>query len=112
MAPDATPQQIRAAYRRLARTYHPDVGDAGGGETEMSAINDAWFVLSDSNRRTRYDRDLFAVREPHPVQPPPAPQPDLPVVEARALRLLFGATVLLFALIALVFLLIAFTEGH
>lgn len=43
---------IRAAYRALARRYHPDFG---GDLVQMVALNEAWRVLSDDERRAAYD---------------------------------------------------------
>ncbi len=48
----AEPEVIRAAYRALARKYHPD---SGGSLNAMKAINEAWAVLADSARRAAYD---------------------------------------------------------
>ena len=50
--PGAEPEVIRAAYRVLARKYHPDLG---GDATRMVALNDAWDVLGDPVRRAAYD---------------------------------------------------------
>jgi curved DNA-binding protein CbpA len=50
--PRAEPDVIRAAYRILARKYHPDLG---GDASRMIAINDAWDVLGDPVRRAAYD---------------------------------------------------------
>ncbi|HEY5486613.1 MAG TPA: DnaJ domain-containing protein [Candidatus Limnocylindrales bacterium] len=50
--PRAQPEIIRAAYRILARKYHPDTG---GDAKRMVAINDAWDVLGDPIRRAAYD---------------------------------------------------------
>ena len=50
--PRAEPDVIRAAYRILARKYHPDMG---GNAERMVAINDAWDVLGDPARRAAYD---------------------------------------------------------
>ena len=50
--PSAEPEVIRAAYRVLARKYHPDLG---GDATRMVALNDAWDVLGDPARRAAYD---------------------------------------------------------
>ncbi len=50
--PAAEPEVIRAAYRTLARKYHPD---HGGDPTRMIALNDAWDVLGDPARRAAYD---------------------------------------------------------
>lgn len=69
---------LRSAYRTKARELHPDVAGAGS-EAAMVAINDAWRVLSDPDRRTEYDRSLAAVDASPPLadrpstpQPPPA----------------------------------------
>ena len=50
--PSAEPEVIRAAYRILARKYHPD---HGGDPRRMMALNDAWDVLGDPARRAAYD---------------------------------------------------------
>jgi curved DNA-binding protein CbpA len=51
--PRAEPEVIRAAYRTLARKYHPDLD--GGDADRMIALNDAWDVLGDPVRRAAYD---------------------------------------------------------
>ena len=53
----ADEKQIRQAYRKLARKYHPDLnpGDKGT-DTIFREINEAYEVLSDSDKRKRYDR--------------------------------------------------------
>jgi curved DNA-binding protein CbpA len=48
----AEPEVIRAAYRALARKYHPDFG---GEPARMVAITDAFAILGDAERRTAYD---------------------------------------------------------
>ncbi|MBV9876008.1 MAG: J domain-containing protein [Verrucomicrobia bacterium] len=53
----ATPDEIRSAYRKLARKYHPDVAkDKKEGEEKIKEINEAYEVLSDPEKRTKYDR--------------------------------------------------------
>lgn len=54
---DATEEEIKKAYRKLARTYHPDVnpGDAGA-EDKFKDINEAQEVLLDPEKRKLYDR--------------------------------------------------------
>ena len=50
----ATRDEIRVAYRTLARVHHPDAkGDSSA--TRMAQINEAWHVLSDPGRRAMYD---------------------------------------------------------
>ena len=53
--PRAEAEVIRAAYRTLARKYHPD---HGGDAARMIALNDAWDVLGDPVRRAAYDATL------------------------------------------------------
>ena len=51
----ASPGEIRAAYRRLAHLYHPDLNTGPEAETRMQEINDAYATLSDPERRRQYD---------------------------------------------------------
>jgi curved DNA-binding protein CbpA len=53
VAPDADVDDIRDAYRRLARIHHPDVGGSGD---RMAELNEAWALLSDPRQRRAYDR--------------------------------------------------------
>jgi curved DNA-binding protein CbpA len=55
--PRAEPDVIRAAYRILARKYHPD---HGGDAQRMMVLNDAWDVLGDPARRAAYDASRAA----------------------------------------------------
>ncbi len=50
---DATPEEIKKAFRRLARKHHPD---AGGDEAKFKEINEAYEVLSDKEKRAQYDQ--------------------------------------------------------
>lgn len=57
--PDADLVTLRAAYRRLARLLHPDVaGPAAADGAAMIDLNEAWWVLSDPQRRRTYDSTL------------------------------------------------------
>ncbi|KAK8626731.1 hypothetical protein V6N13_134363 [Hibiscus sabdariffa] len=63
----ANGNEIKAAYRRLARTCHPDV--VSMNQKEMSAnlfmkINAAYSTLSDPNKRADYDRNLYRWNSP------------------------------------------------
>lgn len=52
----ATESEIKAAFRRLARQYHPDVAkDKRSAEEKFKAINEAYEVLSDPEKRKKYD---------------------------------------------------------
>ena len=52
----ARPDDIRRAYRRLARQYHPDLNPSAEAEERFKEINEAYEVLSDDGRRATYDR--------------------------------------------------------
>ncbi|GAB4569524.1 MAG: molecular chaperone DnaJ [Anaerolineae bacterium] len=53
---NASNQEIKKAFRRLAQKYHPDVSDAPDAEERFKEINDAYQVLNDPDKRARYDR--------------------------------------------------------
>ena len=59
---DATPEEIKQAYRRLARQYHPDVNPDVHAEERLKEINEAYEVLSDPEARRAYDRERTRVR--------------------------------------------------
>ncbi|HZD44233.1 MAG TPA: molecular chaperone DnaJ [Methanomicrobiales archaeon] len=52
----ATEQEIKAAFRSLARKYHPDVSKEAGAEEKFKKINEAYSVLSNPEKRAQYDR--------------------------------------------------------
>jgi molecular chaperone DnaJ len=52
----ASKPEIKAAFRKLAREYHPDVSQHADAETKFKEINEAYEVLSDDDKRARYDR--------------------------------------------------------
>jgi molecular chaperone DnaJ len=53
---NAGKDDIKRAFRKLARQYHPDVSEAEDAETRFKEINEAYEVLSDDDKRARYDR--------------------------------------------------------
>ena len=62
--PEADPEVIQAAYRRLALKWHPDVADSTEAAARMAAINRAWALLGDPERRAAYDRERAAAMRP------------------------------------------------
>lgn len=52
----ASKDDLKQAFRRLARQYHPDVSEAPDAEDRFKEINEAYQVLSDDNKRAAYDR--------------------------------------------------------
>ncbi|MGC9521601.1 MAG: molecular chaperone DnaJ [Anaerolineae bacterium] len=53
---DASPEEIKKAYRQLARKYHPDVSTDPDAEDKFKEVNAAYEVLSDADKRAMYDR--------------------------------------------------------
>ncbi|MGQ0657333.1 MAG: DnaJ C-terminal domain-containing protein [Chromatiales bacterium] len=56
VARDASPADIKRAYRRLARKYHPDVSKERDAEARFKEVNEAYEVLKDSEKRRAYDQ--------------------------------------------------------
>ncbi|MFQ5494080.1 MAG: molecular chaperone DnaJ [Phycisphaerae bacterium] len=56
VARDATPEQIKKAYRRLAHKYHPDRNASADAESKFKEAAEAYEVLSDASKRQRYDQ--------------------------------------------------------
>jgi len=52
----ATREEIQRAYRALVRRFHPDVNGEPGSEEQFRRVREAYAVLSDAERRARYDR--------------------------------------------------------
>lgn len=55
VAPGASEDEIKKAYRRLARKYHPDINKEPGAEEKFKEINAAYEILSDGQKRQQYD---------------------------------------------------------
>ena len=53
---NASPEDIKKAFRRLAMQYHPDRNQDGGAEARFKEVNEAYEILSDPDRRAMYDR--------------------------------------------------------
>ena len=73
--PAAEDEVIRAAYRRLARRYHPDLTSSDEAAERMAAINAAWELIGKPAARAAYDRGRAASAAPsatggHPPRPP------------------------------------------
>src|SRR5258708_32447986 len=68
----ASEKQIRSAYRKLARQFHADVNPGNAeAEAKFKKINEAYEVLSDPEKRTKYDQLGARWKEYGTQQPPP-----------------------------------------
>src|SRR5437660_11067846 len=68
----ATEDEIRTAFRKLARKHHPDVAkDKKAAEEKFKEINEAYEVLSDSEKRKKYDQLGADWNRPGGFQTPP-----------------------------------------
>ncbi len=68
----ATDDEIKSAFRKLARKYHPDVAkDKKAAEEKFKQINEAYEVLGDPEKRQKYDQLGANWNQPGGFQPPP-----------------------------------------
>ena len=67
----ATAEDIKKAYRKLARKYHPDVSKETDAEKQMQDVNEARDVLSDPEKRAAYDQIGQGYRPGQEFHPPP-----------------------------------------
>lgn len=70
--PSAGEAEIKTAYRRLARKYHPDVSKESGAEDQFKAVNEAYEALRDPQKRKAYDQlRARGYRPGEEFRPPP-----------------------------------------
>src|ERR1700741_5636529 len=67
----ATPDQIKTAYRRLARKYHPDVSKEPNAEARFKEMQEAYEVLKDPEKRAAYDQLGANWKAGEQFRPPP-----------------------------------------
>ena len=68
---DASQDQIKQAYRKLARKYHPDINKEANAENLFKDIGEAYEVLKDPEKRVAYDQFGANWREGQNFEPPP-----------------------------------------
>jgi curved DNA-binding protein CbpA len=84
--PDATPEQIHAAYRRLARAYHPDIHPGSSAAVvRMARLNVAKSILLDGATRAAYDLSRERIRNSgEPIRARNSPGESARAAHARA----------------------------
>jgi len=63
ISPEASPEDISAAHKALAKMYHPDINDSTDAHEKMAKLNEANEILSDTVKREKYDRKLERDRQ-------------------------------------------------
>jgi curved DNA-binding protein len=71
VARDATAEDLKKAFRKLARKYHPDVSKEADAELHMKEVNEAYTVLSDPEKRAAYDQLGRGYQPGQDFRPPP-----------------------------------------
>lgn len=72
ISPDAETADIKTAYRKLARKYHPDMNPEADAEAKFKEVAEAWEVLKDKDRRAEYDElRRYGGQRQSGFEPPP-----------------------------------------
>ena len=83
VAHDATAEDIKKAFRKLARKYHPDVSKEADADARMKDVNEAYAVLSDPEKRAAYDRLGQGSQPGQDFRPPPDWESDFRAAAGR-----------------------------
>ena len=75
LAPGADDKAVKAAYRKLARKYHPDVSKETDAENKFKEVAEAYEVLKTAEKRAEYDELRQYAEQGRPFEPPPGWQP-------------------------------------
>ncbi len=71
LARDASQDEIKRTYRKLARKYHPDINKAADAEQKFKEVGEAYEVLSDPEKRAAYDKFGSNWQQGQDFKPPP-----------------------------------------
>lgn len=75
LEPGADDKAVKAAYRKLARKYHPDVSKEKDAENQFKDVAEAYEVLKSAEKRAEYDELRKYAQQGRPFEPPPGWQP-------------------------------------
>jgi molecular chaperone DnaJ len=81
ISPDATADEIRSAYRRLAKEFHPD--HYAGGSGRFQDIQEAYAVLGNRRRRSEYEQNIQKVARKTPLRRAAYPEPEPLIPEEK-----------------------------
>ena len=73
IAPDATAEEIRKAYKAASMKYHPDRNPGKDTTSMMQDINEAYAILKDNEKRSRYDQEYSRFKQTTTQMSEPAP---------------------------------------
>jgi len=92
---DASEDAIQAAYRKLARQWHPDVNSDGGAAARFAAVSQAYAILGHRERRETYNRSLRSnsVGAPPPIVTQPIRCTECGEITAQPRILVFRSTI-------------------
>ena len=65
VAKDASDDEIKKAYRKLSKKFHPDINKEANAENKFKEVAEAYEVLSDSQKRAAYDQYGHASTDPN-----------------------------------------------
>ncbi len=81
ISPNATIDEVRSAFRRLAKQFHPDYHT--GSSERFREIQEAYSVLGNSRRRCDYERNIRKISPKRPLRPSAYPEPEPLIPEDR-----------------------------
>ena len=63
---DASADEIKRAYRKLSKKYHPDLNHEAGAEEKFKEVNDAYEILSDPQKKAQFDQCILYTHRENP----------------------------------------------